>query len=138
MDLMERRAAVIRRHKTLASVSGSGFHKDDPGEMKRAARGEMPFVDRIVALSDDDRVHVVGECADRARKSLAEYVEKKPETAYKALDAHALKVAARVVASSGDISLHTQEWNSCNFALNQMGVICVMADARNVPDEEKE
>lgn len=136
MDLVERRAAVMRRHKTLASVSGSGFHKDDPGEVKRAARGDMALCDRVVALSDDDRVHVVGECADRVRKALAEYVEKKPKTTYTGLDTSAMRVAVRVLATTGDISLHPQEWNSCNFALNLMKVICVLADANNVPEEE--
>lgn len=140
MDLLERRAGIVRRHKTLASVPGSGWHKDDAGEAKRLARGEPALCDRVVALADDDRVHVVGPCVPVVLKGLADFlaVVPPPTAATPATEIHAAKVARRVVDGGGDaLVVPSQEWNGCLYALTSVGVRCVLADARHVPDEEK-
>lgn len=144
MELTDRREAIIRRHKTLASVPGSGWHKNDPAELKRVAAGEMPLADRVVAFIDDDRVRVVGACADRVRAALAAFADAAakelaalpPGVAAPHMTAYAAKIAKRVAESAGDISVGTQEWNAATHALSRTGTQCVMADANNTPDDE--
>lgn len=138
MDLTARRDAIIARHKTLASVPGSGWHKNDPQELKRVAGGEPPLAARVVAFQDDDRVRVVGACADRVRESLASFVPPTyaPGAPAPHMDGYAAKIAARVAESTGDLCVPTQEWNAVIHALKSAGVYCVLADANNTPDDE--
>lgn len=133
MNLLDRRNQIAARHKVLVGVSGSSWHKDDPQERARLARGAVPICDKPIALQDDDLVHVVGTCADAVRKALATY--KAPDT-HPAQEAHAAKIIARL-PEAGDICLGTQEWMAVARALRTVGVDCVLADANNIPAEEK-
>lgn len=144
MTLFERREKVKARHKVLASVSGSGWHKDDESERRRRDAGEMPMAERPVAIQDDDRILIVAQdvqiVQDGLRKFLAtdgakieanqnaEHVEK-----------FAVKLAKRVLLETKEtaetITVSTQEWNGVNFALAKVGISCVLTSASEASEE---
>lgn len=142
--LLERRAAVAARHKVLASVSGSGWHKTDAQEAERIGKGRLPLCERPIAIQDDDRVWIVGPDVGSVMELLGAFLQIQqaddvadPDREKSTMEKFAAKCANRVIAAGGDsICLPTQDWNSINFALHAAGVDCVITGIAT-PDEEK-
>lgn len=131
-SLLARRGAVLARHKTLESVPGSGWHKDDA--MFRGT-GETPISKRPIAIQCDDTFYFLGDCVPVVREALEEFVEKhtssdKEPSERTAQQIHALKIAKAVAAGSEDvIELPSQWFNSCLYALHETGVKVVTTGA---------
>lgn len=148
-QLQKRRAEVFARAKILVSVSNSGWHKDDPQEKDRIAKGGVPITEKLLGLLDDDRVHLIGSCAEKALAGLKKYrdgiavQQKEAQDTGGALDftpceRHALNVARRAeVNSDGMLSLSTQDWNGMLLAMAVVGVHCTLASATFTPEEER-
>lgn len=148
-QLQKRRSEVAARARVLVSVSGSGWHKDDPWERERIAKGGVSIAEKIVGLLDDDRVYVVGEDAKKVLIGLKCFSDGVAKQKKEALDAgidldwspqerHALSIAKRADSSaSGVLTFSTQEWNGMLFALSGTGVHCTLASATYTPEEER-
>lgn len=167
MDLLARRAEVAARAKILCSVSGSGWHKNDPAEAERRAAGHVPLTEKVIGLKDDDRVYLVGPCVATVVRGLGAYAEgvlaakatRREEIAaaeaqlaadpesrvrvpeeleYAAVERHAFAVARRWARFAGpELCLPVQDWNGALLALAQVGVQAVISDANCTPEEER-
>lgn len=149
VQLQKRRSEVAARAKVLVSVGGSGWHKDDPMERDRLAKGGVPITEKVVGLIDDDRVYVVGDDTKKVLAGLKCFIDGVASQKKQALESgtdlewspqerHALAVAKRSVATEdGVIAFSTQDWNGMLFALSVAGVHCTLASATHTPEEER-
>ena len=141
---LERRASVAARNKTIASVSGSGWHKTDPQERERIAKGHMALCARPIAIQDDDRIHIVGACLPIVLAGLGRFLEAEAvkdaadrDREKSTMEKFASKVCRRSLAEAGEsLVLPTQDWNGVSYALHAVGIDCVLAGLQAGPDEE--
>ena len=136
MTLAEKRQAILDDHKRQEKVRGSGWHPADDGALQREQRGESFLSDRPVAFQDDDRVRVVGSCAERIKAAFASFVGKIEANPSLVLISFgekfqdtAVKCCKRALEQPGDLCLSSQEWNYCAAALMVEGVQVVLTDA---------
>ena len=124
--LAARRAAVVARHETLESVTGSGWHPDD--EPRRAARGPdtVPLSKRPVAIQADGVTYFVGPDVAAVRAKLGEYAAREAGDDPRPELVNAMEAAARHAGGAGDvIELRGREQNGVLLALAETGVLCV-------------
>lgn len=136
--LLARRQVVLERHKVLESVPGSSWHPNDPDSLTRHRLGEMPLSKRPIALLDDDRVHVVGECFLNVVAWLKAWLPEgrklvKPGQRADILDS--VRTVEQVLEGEytqdeGErLTMPTRKWNACLYALTAVHVQAILTDA---------
>jgi len=138
--LLARRRAVVDWHRTLESVPGSGWHRDDAQPRETRDRGLARLSDRPVGIQDDDLVYFCGPDVAAVTAALRGFVEKTtagdPERLADRLGEsgllrHALKVARRYAdRTDAVLTVPSQDYNGCLFALADAGIVVVGADLR--------
>jgi hypothetical protein len=132
MDLLARRQAVIDRHKTLESVKACPWSPENNLMKADMAKGVLPLSQRVTAVQDDDRVHVVGPDVDVVKAGLASFVERVAAKPDDDLVGHGLRFQDKIVkfckrwSTAPELAFPTVEWNWCLMALGVEGVQCCL------------
>lgn len=128
--LLGRRQQVYDRHKTLESVPGSGWHKDDSQPRETRGRGHACLSARPIAIQDDDTVYFVGPDVAVVREALLRFAAGNEPTLAPDAPAQkhqAVRIAKKVAGDSGDaIELTAQQFNSALYGLSEAGLLVVV------------
>lgn len=122
-ELLKKREETIAFHKNQESVPESPWSPDHPAMKEALLKGDKLLSDRPMAIQDDDRIHVVGECVSKVKAALHSFLDKVAAAPDVDLSNHGLKFQASVVKNCKralamvDLEMPTQDWNYCLAAL---------------------
>lgn len=150
MSLLEKRNKIVKWHKTLESVPGSGFHEKTPAWKAALDAGELPLSERPIAFKIEhdiagDAIAVVGPCVAKVYTGLKTFAKKatddpafKSQVANEFMLRQTLELVTKTLAKPQpkEIVVNTQNWNLMLYALSLVGIQCVLADGVTPDDED--
>jgi hypothetical protein len=132
----ERRLAVLNRNAVMETISGSGFHPNDPNSPQRS--GKAPVSEWPVAILQNDKIFLYDDCAFKVKAYLERFLGEHPDSEIQGREpqmqwsVESAKEAVLLEAADGTAKMVflQRDWNNIVWALNYMGLPVCMTDTR--------